>query len=103
VVDDHFKPNKPEKKLPINPTDSAFSLKMTDANWKKFIPPLDYDCSITKSYEKKRNLLGRCLMFHSSEPKEAINGTDRHATNRITTANCFSGHLGSLGGSGCRA
>jgi hypothetical protein len=54
VVDDHFKPNKPEKKLPINPTDSAFSLKMTDANWKKFIPPLDYDCSITKSYEKKR-------------------------------------------------
>jgi hypothetical protein len=27
---------------------------MTDANRKKFIPPLDYDRSITKSYEKKK-------------------------------------------------
>jgi hypothetical protein len=49
VVDDHFKPKKPEKKVPINPADSAFLLKMTDANRKKFIPPSDYNHSITNS------------------------------------------------------
>jgi hypothetical protein len=29
---------------------------MTDANRKKFIPPSDYDRSITKSYEKKKSV-----------------------------------------------
>jgi hypothetical protein len=49
AVDEHFKLKKPEKKVPINPADSTFFLKMTDANMRKFIPPSDYDHSITKS------------------------------------------------------
>jgi hypothetical protein len=31
---------------------------MTDANWRKFIPPSDYDRSITNSYEKKKKSVG---------------------------------------------
>jgi hypothetical protein len=54
AVDEHFKLKKPEKKVPINPADSAFFLKMTDANRRKFIPPSDYDRSIIESYENKK-------------------------------------------------
>ncbi|RLN41432.1 hypothetical protein C2845_PM01G44130 [Panicum miliaceum] len=54
AVDEHFKKKEPEKKTPIDPKDKAFFLKMTDANRHKFIPPSDYDCSTTKSYEKKK-------------------------------------------------
>jgi hypothetical protein len=54
AVYNHFKPKKPEKKVQINPADSAFFIKMTDANWKKFILPSNYDCSNTKSYKKKK-------------------------------------------------
>jgi hypothetical protein len=31
---------------------------MTDANRRKFIPPSNYDLSITKSYEKKKKSAG---------------------------------------------
>jgi hypothetical protein len=58
VVDDHFKPKKLEKKVPINPVDLAFILKVMNANRRKFIPPLDYYRSITKSYEKKKKSAG---------------------------------------------
>jgi hypothetical protein len=43
VVDKHFKPKQAEKKVPTNPGDLAFFLKMTNANRRKFIPPSDYD------------------------------------------------------------
>jgi hypothetical protein len=66
AVDEHFKLKKLEKKVPINPADSAFFLKMTNAKWRKFIPPSDYDRS--SHTRRRRNLLGH-LMFHSSEPK----------------------------------
>jgi hypothetical protein len=58
AVDTHFKPKKLEKKVPINPADSSFFLKMTDTNRRKFIPPSDYVRSITKSYEKKKKSAG---------------------------------------------
>jgi hypothetical protein len=54
AVDEPFKLKKLEKKVPINPADLAFFLKITDANRRKFIPPSDYDSSITKSYKKKK-------------------------------------------------
>jgi hypothetical protein len=69
AVYNHFKPKKLEKKVHINPADSAFFLKMIDANQKKFISPSDYDRSITKSYEKKMKSAGSS----ARSPKEAIN------------------------------
>jgi hypothetical protein len=59
---------------------------MAEENRIKFIPPSEYDRSISKS-SRRRNLFGRRLMFHSSEPKEAVNTTARGATSNTTRAN----------------
>ena len=54
-VTDHFKKKKPEKKhKPINQNDLKFFKGMREANKKKFIPPLDYNHQITKSFEKRK-------------------------------------------------
>jgi hypothetical protein len=52
-VKEHIKPKEPEKKEPTDPSKSAFSIGMAEVNRNKFIPPSDYDRSITKSFEKK--------------------------------------------------
>jgi len=53
-VREHFKRKEPEKKKPIDPTVSKFLIGMSEPNKKKFIPPTNYECSNTKSYEKKK-------------------------------------------------
>jgi hypothetical protein len=103
VVDEHFKPKKPEKKVTINPVDSAFFSKMTNANRRKFIPLSYYDRSITKSYEKKKKFAGSSDVPQlGAQKKQSIEPLVVQPT-ELTRANCFSGHLSSLGGSSCRA
>ncbi|XP_039771872.1 cysteine proteinase inhibitor 10-like [Panicum virgatum] len=51
-VHDHFKPKKPEPKIPLDPTANKFFLAMMCQSKKKQ-PLSDYDSSITKSWEKK--------------------------------------------------
>ena len=53
-VRDHFKPKKPEPKELVDPTGKKFFLSfMCQLKQKELL--LDYDRSITKSWEKKSN------------------------------------------------
>ena len=53
-VDDHFKPKKPEPKVPVDPACKKFFLGiMCQPKQKEQLS--DYDRSITKSWEKKSN------------------------------------------------
>ena len=54
-VKEHFKKKKPKKKdKPINLADLEIFIGMYEYNKKKFIPPLDYDYSIIRSFEKRK-------------------------------------------------
>ena len=53
-VCDHFKPKKPEPKVPVDPATKKFFLSMM-CQTKEIEPLSDYDRSITKSWEKKSN------------------------------------------------
>ena len=54
-VKEHSKKKKPKKKdKPINLADLEIFIGMCEYNKKKFIPPLDYDYSITRSFEKRK-------------------------------------------------
>ena len=73
-VKEHFKPKpKPEPEKVINLGDLKFFKGMCEANKRKFIPrdpPSDYERTIIKTTEKRRdNQSRRRPTFNSSEPK----------------------------------
>ena len=74
-VKEHFKPKPtPEPKKVINPIDLKFFKGMCETNKRKFIPrdpPSDYERTIIKTTEKKRDNQSRHRpTFHSSEQKK---------------------------------
>ena len=70
-VHDHFKPKKPEPKMPVDPTDNKFFLAMMCQSKKKQ-PLSDYDSSINKSWEKKSNRRYNQVPHLGEQPKQRV-------------------------------
>jgi hypothetical protein len=70
-VHDHFKPKKPEPKIPLDPTANKFFLAMMCQSKKKQ-PLSDYDSSITKSWEKKSNRRYNQVLQLGEQPEQTV-------------------------------